>query len=180
MSRGGSIRTLKDNFWCKKRVEANISVIELAGIMGVNYKTLGAYLTGAVMPNADVITAMCDWFGVDYIEGEREFLKAWKSYDSQRRGKKVKLTARRIPETNTVKPVDSEEKEEKMNSDEKMSEIAKLVYGKVPYDVFCNINNIAVDKLMETIYGKVDYITYVTIENILSDKIVKVESKWDI
>lgn len=182
LKKGDGIRTFKDTFWSKKRVEANMSIEELATAIGVKPATLGAWLIGCTRPKPDNIRALCDWFGVDYDKGEMEFERAWKTYDPQRFGKKVKTTAKHIVTTpaNTVCTVKSEVN---MQDNDKLLEIKRLVYGKVPYEVFNAVENAQIDKVAETVYGRVDYTVYKTIENIVSGKVVKVEnfdSKWEI
>ena len=183
--KGCGIKTFKDTFWSKKRVEANIGVRELADALGLKVSTLASYMVGVSVPPLGVIHDMCDWFNVEYVEGEREFIKAHKEYDAQRRGKSVKASAKKhVTETETVEPEKVEKKEEISMSDlDKKDKILRLVYNEhIPYDIFCALRDTSVDKLRETLYNKVDYTTYRVIENILDDKVVKVENfdKWSI
>lgn len=188
--KGSGVKTFKDTFWGKKRVEANITIRELAGILKLNEATLGAYLTGCLMPNEHTVKAMCDWFGVDYLLGTREFLNAHKSYDAERNNKTVKYTAKPkgkakiSKETKPIAPVKVEEKKVSMSDADKVNEIARLVYGKgtVDYDLFWKLKEMPIDKIEETLYSKVDYAVFKTVEKILEDKFVKVENfdKWAI
>ena len=182
--KGDGIKTFKDTFWSKKRVEANISIKELADAIGIKFSTLASYLIGVSVPPSDVIRAMCDWFNVDYIEGEREFVKAHKEYDAQHSGKVVIASIKKsVNEPVTVIKEDVERKEDNMGNFDIRTEILRLAYNsKVSYDVFCELSETPVDKIRETLYNKVDYTTYRLIENILDGNVVNVENfdKWSI
>lgn len=187
MGRGGSdIRTFKDNFWSLKRVEANVTIRELAETIGIKETTLGSYFTGQSMPKQEIVYALCDWFGVEYIKGEREFLKAHKAYDAQRNGKKVKATANRgigvISEEIkpiTVVPVVKVDNSDVIKAEKKMA-INKAVYGKVSCELYNHIYEAGVDNVLKTVYGIVDYSIYNTIENILSASVTEEDNKWEI
>ena len=192
--KGCGIKTFKDTFWSKKRVEANIGVRELADALGLKMSTLASYMVGVSVPPLNVIHDMCDWFNVDYVEGEREFIKAHKEYDAQRRGKSVKAFAKKHKvEAKTVEsePMEKEDNKQEDNKKEepsmtdayKKDKILRLAYSQhVPYDFFLTLIDTSVDKLRETLYNKVDYTTYRVIERILDDEVVKVENfdKWSI
>ena len=181
-------RTFKDTFWCKKRVEGNFKVTELAELIGCSRATMGAYLTGFLMPSDSVIQTLCELFGVEFIKGKREFIKAHKSYDVEhKRTLKARGEHKEPVRELEVEEPKTEVVQEKsvMNDTEKMGAILRLVYSsrKLDYDTFCKLSQMSFDRLKETVYSKVDYAVYTTIENIIDGKCVKVEnfdSKWDI
>ena len=181
MVEGKGVKTFKDNFWSRKRVEAKITIKELADALNIQKGTLGAYFTGCLMPKEDTIHALCDWFNVDYIEGEREFRKAWKAYDPQRNGKTVVISVHTKETTDTHKDKTEDiEEERKMTDVEKLDAIARLLYKKVSYDEFCKLREMPFDKILETAYNRVDYTVFRLIENIINGKIVKIEDKCEI
>ena len=94
-------RTYKDNFWSKKRVEHNIKTEEIADLLGIKYKTASAYFTGQAVPHEEQIKTLCDFFGVDIVEGTREFENAHKHYDAE--GKRtMKATAKPMTKTTPI------------------------------------------------------------------------------
>ena len=187
--RGGGVKTFKDTFWSMKRVEANISIKELAEAMGLKYSTMTGYLIGVSVPKEKTIRDMCDWFNVDYIEGEREFIKAHRAYDAQGHGKEVKLSAKKKIKIDEPKIIIAKEeaskvvKGESMSDGEKRREINKIVYGKVSQEVYEAVRVVEFDKILQTVYDKVDYVVYETIRSILNGdcaKAVSFDNKWDI
>ena len=77
--------SFKDNFWSKKRVEANITIKEIAELLHCKYSTAGAYFSGLCIPSESEIKLLCDAFNVDVIEGTREFVDAHKKYDAEKK-----------------------------------------------------------------------------------------------
>ena len=177
-----SIRALKDTFWNRKRVEANIPVRELADAMDTKYSTMAGYLIGKNVPSADLINKMCNWFGVDPIEGEREFIKAHKVYDAKRKGNSVIAKYSKKVKEEPEKEEKAEEPVTKtvMSNAEKLDAIARLLYKKVSYEEFCSLGKMSFDKILEIAYDRVDYATFRLIESIINDKIVRVEDGWSV
>ena len=171
-----SIRALKDTFWNRKRVEANIPVRELADAMDTKYSTMAGYLIGKNIPKPNLINRMCDWFSVDPIEGEREFINAHKIYDAKRRCNSVVAKVEPEKEEKTEEPVNRTV----MSNVEKLDAIARLLYKKVSYEEFCSLGKMPFDKILEIAYDRVDYATFRLIESIIEDKIVKVEDGWSV
>ena len=106
--------TYKDNFWSKKRVEHNIKTEEIADLLGIKWKTASAYFTGQVVPHEEQIKTLCDFFGVDIVEGTREFENAHKHYDAERKrtmkaSAKPKTKTTPITETSVFEPVPTKE-----------------------------------------------------------------------
>ena len=185
-------KTYKDTFWSKKRIDNNILIKDLAEMFGVSRSSMGAYFTGYLVPPEPLIDTLCEYFGVDKIEGTREFIKAHKEYDAECNERTLKASAKKPKErkeekpTTQAKPVVEVEQpiEEKkgMTDTEKIETVKKLAYGKVSYDDFSGMDSLSVDKVEETVYGKVDYVTFKTVERILEGSISQVESynKWSI
>lgn len=135
-------RYFKDNFWSKKRVEANVMISDIAELLKCKYSTAGSYLSGKSMPSEEDIKTLCDFFNVDIIEGTREFINAHKAYDAERkrtfRGtakppKKTKTTP--INQVNIFEPVidtsDAQETEEDnicIEPEKDYTPIIKMVY----------------------------------------------------
>lgn len=104
-------RTFKDTFWSKKRVENDITVVELANYLNRSRAITGAYLTGFAMPDNDVIKALCNFFDVDLFEGKKEFENAHKRYFAEH-NRTLKARATKKVTTQTKKketPVVTEE-----------------------------------------------------------------------
>lgn len=176
-------KTFKDTFWSKKRIDNNMLIKELAKMFGVSRSAMGAYFTGYLVPPENLCNTLCDYFGVDPIEGQREFLKAHKEYEAEHgehrvlkaSARKSKVKADKKP-TTQVKPVVEPVKEEQrgMSDEEKLDAIARLLYKRVSYDEFRTLSHTHIDKLAEMSYGIVDYATHKTIENILDGNVVSV------
>ena len=176
------VRAFKDTFWSHKRVEANMPVRELADAMEVPYSTLAGYLVGKSVPADDLIAKMCNWFGVDFTQGKSEFTKAHKAYDAQKNGKRVITRKKKVNDEPKKEEPKVEEPEPKrtMSTAEKLNAIARLLYRKVSYDEFCNLEKMSFDKILETAYNRVDYATFKLIESIIENKIVRVEDGWSV
>ena len=106
--------TYKDNFWSRKRVEANVTMKEIAELLGINVKTASACFTGQLLPHEEQIMMLCDFFGVDPIKGEREFITAHKTYEGERKrimkaSAKPKTKTTPITETSVLEPVPTKE-----------------------------------------------------------------------
>lgn len=171
--------TFKDNFWSRKRVEQNVKVKEIAELLGINYKTASAYLTGQAMPHEEYIKTLCEYFDVDLIEGTREFDKAYKSYDAERR-RSLKLSAktkRKIeekikPEPKFEEPTSTEDVTEKIA--ERSDKLFEAVYGNLKdykeYKAFVEYLVMHSDAdVLEWLYWKVDYKTFKKVEQILEE-----------
>lgn len=76
--------TFKDNFWSKLRVERELTVKELATLCGVNEKSMSTFFTGQCMPDDIIVKDLCDYFGVDFNQGQLEFQHAHLKYRAER------------------------------------------------------------------------------------------------
>ena len=123
--------SFKDNFWSKKRVEANITLNEVADLLKCKQSTAGAYFTGFLIPSEEDIKTLCDFFGVDVIEGTREFIDAHKRYDTEQKltlkysGKpKAETKVTSINNTDIFEPIACE-KDAQENTEEHCEEVAQ-------------------------------------------------------
>lgn len=188
LKKGEGVKTFKDTFWSKKRVEAGVTIQELAEGIGVKKGTLCSYLIGVSVPKESVIRAMCDWFGVDYVQGEREFYNAHRAYDAQSKGKAVVAMAK--PKKKAEKTVEVKKVQEttKPNTNAVCGnkEIYKLLYGKIGCEEYNKVYELVKSNAnipLDLIYGKVDRITYELVKDMQSGKIARVEdfdNKWNI
>lgn len=167
----------KDNFWSKKRVEGNYKISDMAELLECPYSTAGAFFGGYMMPNEEQIKKLCEFFGVDVIEGTREFLNAHKAYDAEKqKGRKSKVQAKKPEPTKTtpIKQLDTFEKVEEPKEPEPKthkepknidySSVFKKVYGKLSFSDYTeftmNLQWHSLTSALRFIYGKVDFATY--------------------
>lgn len=189
--------TFKDTYWNKKRVEADVSISELADLMGVKRATMGAYCSGYLVPHPDVMKQMCEFFGVDFIKGKSEFEKAHKAWDATHK-RTLKASARK-PKKTKDKTVDIAELVVQSNtplvttsvhSNRAVCEtILKAVYHKVDYDDYSRLSDYLYNGTgdpLEVVYGKVDLKTFRYIEKALEsvpEVVIEIDSnasKWEI
>lgn len=187
--------TFKDTFWSRKRVDANITIVELAKLFGLPRPTMGAYLSGCSMPPEHIIKGLCDFFDVDPIVGEREFRNAHRKYDVENK-KSLKATAKKPKEKKD--PVEKTEKDivipkgtpiKVVGVVDNRKTIESAVYGTLSYDDF-ELFKARLDGVgdpLELIYRKVDYQTFRRVEKALERKLEPVlevtkteDNKWEI
>lgn len=167
----------KDNFWNKKRIEGNYKISDMAELLECPYSTAGAYFGGVMMPREDAIKKLCEFFGVDEIEGTREFLNAHKAYDAEKqKGRKLKIKAEEPEPTKTtpIKQLDTFEKVEEPKAPEPItrkdkkdidySSVFEIVYGKLSFSDYAEFTTSlqyhSLTSALQFIYGKVDFATY--------------------
>ena len=183
--------TFRDNFWSKKRVEQNVTIDEIAELLEINKKTASAYFTGQLVPHEYQIKTLCEYFGVDIIEGTREFYNAHKHYDathkrtlklSAKTQKKIEEATKEEPAWND-EPTPVEKVAEKIREQEEAykrlvespydpNKIVELLYGKIPFMLFNEVY-VALERGLrvdEIIYGKIDYEIYC--------KVLELEKRW--
>lgn len=160
-------RTYKENFWSRKRVEANCTIKEIANAIGRHEKLVGMWFTGQYMPRASAIRDICNLFDVDFNEGDLAFQKAhleWKAehkvetkYSGVNKGKKT-------------------EKCEVKEGEPEISNIAEVVltlYGKISCEAFLTVYNAITSgkpsdcDIEKIIYGKVSFELYQQIIDII-------------
>lgn len=85
MRKHPAAHTRVDNFWSKLRVDKNITVREIAEMLGMKEKAISAYFTGFIMPDEDTVRELCELFEVDFNTGYLEFQHAHKNYTPSKR-----------------------------------------------------------------------------------------------
>ena len=168
----------KATFWNKQRVAQNMQIKDVADLMGLGVSTVGAHFSGQVIPNEKCIEGYCELFGVDKIEGTREFINANKEWDTSR-GKNPRISLRatdnlavdEVDETTT--PVPESDSDAVWASLAVMkNKILELVYGVVPMSVFLEYYNASTTSInaKEYFYNKVDYDLYEKIRTIMNNE----------
>lgn len=155
---GRYAKTFKNNFWSKKRVEHNIKTQEIADLLGIKCKTASSYFTGQVVPHEEQIKTLCDFFGVDIVEGTREFENAHKHYDAERK-RTMKATAKPKPKTT---PITEPSVFDLIPTEEKLSTDC-IVGGTMPEEeCHCVEPEKDYTPVIKLLYdsGKVDFETY--------------------
>lgn len=181
-------RTFKDTFWCRKRVEQNITVQEIADAVHLSTGIVGMYLTGQRMPTDATIKQICDLFDVDFLEGKSEFTKACKLWDSEPH-RVVKYRSESNPNGTVVEgKVEAWYDEDgyqlqnstpKGTTDTSMAKkpqnvpesVLEVLYGKLPQKAFRAIlegTESEIDPL-EYLYDKVDFDDYMKIYNAMKE-----------
>lgn len=178
--------TFSNNFWSKKRVEQNITMKEIAELLGIKVKTASSYFTGQALPPESLIMKLCDFFDVDTIEGEREFINAHKAYDAMHKRTLIlsaktqskikeatKISTDRTP-TLEEEPTLAEQvaKEIYEKEEQRKDKLFEVVYGKLDcwkaFKEFAILINRNAD-VREWLYGKVDFDTYEKVKKILEE-----------
>lgn len=159
-------RTFKDTFWNKQRVAKNLTIKEVAEMLGINDARVGMWFTGQLMPQDYWIKDLCKLFEVEYNEGQLAFQKAHLEWTAEHSTKsKYSGTNKRGQESVAkLSPVQT------INN---IAEVVLALYGKIPCEAFLTIynditsgepSNCDIEKL---IYGKVDFTTYQQIITIM-------------
>jgi transcriptional regulator with XRE-family HTH domain len=148
----GLIRSCKDNFWSRLRVERGIKIVELANLLGYSDSAVGTWFTGQIIPKPKVINDLCSFFDVDINDGTREFILAHREWKAQHSRPSVVKN----PEATREKHV-----EVLKSADDLLS----MLYGKVGYDTFNKIvdivsNNSDNADILSCVYGSVSYDEY--------------------
>lgn len=160
MSKSKKAFSRKSNYWNDLRTSQNVKFDLLAELLNVSDSCVGNYFTGAVLPNDNTIKELCDFFGVDYETGKKEFVKIRNTWLMERGNEVAK------PET-----VKRTRKAKISNA----TDVIKYFYGKLSCEDFLNLYNVltgtgskGVD-VLSAIYGTVDYATYNKILNMLKE-----------
>lgn len=160
-------RTFKDTFWCRKRVEQNITVQEIADAVHLSTGIVGMYLTGQRMPTDETIKQLCDLFDVNFLEGKSEFVKAYKLWDSEPH-RVVKYRSEQQVTKTPKETIDTSMAKKPQNVPESVLEV---LYGKLPQKAFKAIlegTESEIDPL-EYLYDKVDFDDYMKIYNAMKE-----------
>ena len=168
----------KNTFWNRQRVAQDMQIKDVAELMGLGISTVGAHFSGQFVPNEKCIEGYCELFGVDKIEGTREFINANKEWDTSR-GKKPKISLRAtdnpvVDEVDeTVNPAPENDPDVVWDSLREMkNKILELVYGVVPMHIFLEYYNASPTSInaKEYFYNKVDYDLYEKIRTIINNE----------
>ena len=190
----------KENFWSKKRIEANITIREIAELLGVPKSTAGAFFSGILVPTESQTKTLCEFFGVDLIEGTREFDRAHKAHDAEHK-RKLKYSAKKKPTKTT--PISKPDTFEKIEETKPINDLPKLpteattnthkapiiadridedcfkditkeLYGKLSFDDYNEFMRLIVmesnKSALKFIYGKIDFDTFVKITKRIEQK----------
>ena len=164
----------KATFWNKQRVAQNMQIKDVADLMGLGVSTVGAHFSGQVIPNEKCIEGYCVLFGVDKIEGTREFIKANKEWDTSRgKNPRFSLRATDNPADEATNPASENDPDAVWASLREMkNKILELVYGVVPMSVFLEYYNASTTSInaKEYFYNKVDYDLYEKIRTIMNNE----------
>lgn len=176
-------RNTTDNYLTKKRKESGYTIKELAEILGCAYSTTSSYFTGFVNPPDDVVSVLCQYLGMDYNECRKEFNKAFIAWGKAHADKyeKVGTTSYQIRHDPAdisevdlsafnvgVDDEDEDAGETVIEDIYDISEYLKVLYGKIPYDLFASINGMGItaEDILRHLYGKIDYTLYKELVNL--------------
>ena len=164
------VRTYRDNFWSRKRIEQNIKISEVAEAVHLSCGIVGMYFTGQRMPTDETIKDICGLFDVDFLEGKREFLNANKAWDAQYSRKAVLSTnakPKAVKKRKYTRRVETVTEQPQTPSDS----VLEVLYGKLPQKAFRAIlegTESEIDPL-EYLYDKVDFDDYMKIYNAMKE-----------
>lgn len=164
-------QAFKDTYWNRLRVERNIMHKELAEYFGVSVSTVGGWFSGQLMPNDLMIKRACELFDVEFATGKEEFRKAHALWKCERQRSGIKIQSGKKDKTSGVKiTVDMTAPQFEEPSVDNL-DIIKLLYGKLPYDLFMSVRSILKHQdgdVLELVYGKVSYKEFKQIQEALS------------
>ena len=159
-------RAFKDNFWSRKRIESGFKIHDIAELLHLSDGIVGMYFTGQRMPTEDTIKKICAFFGVDTVEGTREFANAAKVWDAEVKGREAKLHSHTgvgvvSEEAVPITPVVVEPAQSVPES------LLKALYKKVSYEDFKAIldGNMSESEALALAYDKVDFDTFMALVN---------------
>lgn len=160
-----------DNFWQRLRVDAGYSFSDLSKLLGISKYTIADYFRGKSIPKESTLKKICDTFNVDYETGLREFTNAFNQFTEMHSD--VYIVTKN---SHQVKPCKSSSAVNikpipisvAMKSAADFADILKMLYGKIPYDLFGELvayssDDILQKKYLKTLYGNVDYTTFQTL-----------------
>lgn len=160
-------KAYKDTYWNNLRVERNIKVKEIAEYLNVSLTSAGGYFSGQLMPKDLQITQLCGLFDVPVDVGREEFKKAHALWKSERKRSGIKVQSgkfeRKKSAQKTVEPTTID------NTD-----IIKMLYGKLPYDVFVAVGELIssndIDTALKQLYGRVSCNEFIMIWRALENE----------
>ena len=155
--------TFKDTFWSKLRIEKDLSLQDIADIVGLSDSSIGQYFSGATVPPDRTLMDICDLFDVDYETGRLEFERANRAWRAEH-DKTLKYSARVPYQKKSDKP--------DTKGVSNVEDVLNAIYGKISCSDFIAIYNLIMGQTvdidpLEILYGKVDYDTYYKIIKII-------------
>lgn len=160
-------RTYKENFWSRKRVEANCTLKEIATAIGRAEKLVGMWFTGQYMPRDGVVRDICNLFDVDFNEGQLAFQKAHLEWKAEH---KTETKYSGVNKSKKTKKCEVKEGELEISN---IAEVVLALYGKISCEAFLTVYNAITSgkpndcDIEQLIYGKVDFKTYQQIITIM-------------
>lgn len=191
-----SMSSITNTYWNRKRIEKKITLQALSAEIGCTVALLSKYFTGAIIPPTSVAYRICEFFGVDPIEGATEFNNAHEIWIAKHPGKRKKRSvvhSRRFYPPTDVAPKDTavstqvsiaEPDNVSAISDapcttaitvsdtarSKKDQLYAMVYGKLSYDEFMALAfnpDTTVNMFLNAAYNKVDCKTFLEMLNII-------------
>lgn len=177
-------RGRKNTFWNQIRVNANLTYADVADYLHLGMSTVAKFFTGQMVPLDAYIDKLCELFEVDRIQGEREFIKANREWDTIHDGKKHDTfsakTEKEEPKTTTPEKKVVIKKStviyRKEESEMDIAGLNRLVYGILDYDDFVSFTKLLASRktyesdkyfksdvkefIGQRVYGKVDFETF--------------------
>ena len=92
-------RRSANNFWQQKLIDADVSLKDMAELIGCSYKYTVAYFTGFVHPTDETITTICDLLSVPVEFGKQKFDEIYEAWGKAHKSTYMKFsnTYKRIP-----------------------------------------------------------------------------------
>jgi len=69
-----------NEYWDNKRIEAGLTLKDMANETGRSTTMMYHYLTGKYSPNEETVKKLCKLLNADYEEGKKEFIKQYYQY----------------------------------------------------------------------------------------------------
>lgn len=120
------VRKFSKTFWSNKRVENGLSIGDLADLLNTSYTQASKYLTGQVIPNAEMRRKICTLFDVPYNVGEQEFIIAHNLWKQNNNSKYAVI--QQDPLTNTSAATDTFWHNLRKQKDVTLSQIGKELH----------------------------------------------------
>lgn len=148
-------------FWRRLLKRRHTSYGKIAKDLGYNISVVRSYFIGKKYPNPEMISAICNYLIIDIDTGTKEFMKSHRAW-CRNTGTECK-----IPQSDILKYKESRKVTNitVMKSASEFADILKLLYGKIPYDLFGELvdyssEDIINKKYLKILYGKVDFGTF--------------------
>ena len=166
MARGNrtnhSARAYKENFWSKQRVEQNLTIEQVADLLGIDDARVSMWFSGQYMPQDNYVKELCNLFDVDFNEGQLAFQQAhqvWKAEHDRELKYSAKGKVKKNPRTKQISNI---------------ADVILVLYGEIPCDVFLTIYNAVTSgkpnecDIEKLLYGKIeDYDLYRKVVDIM-------------